>query len=337
VGEDHVGEPDFVGHRAYFASSERSGPAKGPGGTEPFPSFSVIVPTRRRPRQLDACLEALRHLDYPRDRLDVVVVDDAAEAEPRVRPSWDGLKLTLVRGQGRGPAAARNEGAAHAGGEFLAFTDDDCLPSPGWLSALAARLAAAPERPVGGRTVNALSENRCSQVSQFVADLAYAHYNHDDQHARFLFSNNLAMASSVFRAIGGFDPAFRTSEDRELCDRLLHSGYGMAYAADAVVLHAHPLDLRGFWKQHFDYGRGAWRFHHKRAGRRSGRLRDEFGFYRVLAARAWRGLGDPRSWGGGRLVPLLALWQAANTAGFAYEAAIQAAERHIAGRRQRTR
>jgi hypothetical protein len=109
----------------------------------------------------------------------------------------------------------------------------------------------------------------------------------------------------------------------------------MAYAADAVVLHAHPLDPRAFWKQHFDYGRGAWRFHRKRARRKSGRLREELGFYRVLGAWARRGLGDPGTGGRCRMVALLALWQVANAAGFAYEAATQAVERHVAGPRQR--
>ena len=41
----------------------------------------------------------------------------------------------------------------------------------------------------------------------------------------------------------------------------------MAYAADAIVPHAHALTFRAFWRQHFDYGRGATRFHAERAQR----------------------------------------------------------------------
>jgi GT2 family glycosyltransferase len=333
VGEDQVGEPSFTSHRGYFASSERAPRPERRRDPESTPSFSVVVPTRGRPRELAACLEALSRLDYPQERLEVIIVDDAAQSEPPVRPRWNGGELIVVRSGGQGPAAARNLGAARAKGEFLAFTDDDCLPSPKWLRALADRLVAAPERPVGGRTVNALLESSCSQASQLVVDLTYAFYNRDDQHARFVFSNNLAIAASVFRAIGGFDPAFRTSEDRELCDRLLHRGYGIAYAPDAVVLHAHALDLRGFWNQHFDYGRGAWRFHRKRAVRKSGQLREELGFYRLLAAWTRRRLRDQSAGEGAQTIALLALWQAANAAGFAYEAVARAFQRRIVRRR----
>src|SRR5919109_3753697 len=49
---------------------------------------------------------------------------------------------------------------------------------------------------------------------------------------------------------GGFDTTFRTSEDRDLCDRWLHHAYRMIYAPEVIVSHAHPLTLRTFWRQH---------------------------------------------------------------------------------------
>ena len=78
-------------------------------------------------------------------------------------------------------------------------------------------------------------------------------------------SNNLALPAALFRATGGFDATLTTSEDRELCDRWLHSGYRMVYAPEAVVHHAHSLTLRTFCRQHFNYGRGACRFYQIRA------------------------------------------------------------------------
>jgi GT2 family glycosyltransferase len=279
----------------------------------------VVVPTRNRAAALDGCLAALAALDPPAGGFETIVVDDGGD-EPLdglVGP-WRGrLELDLVRVAGRGPAAARNVGVSRARAPLLAFTDDDCRPRAGWLRALVARLESAPDALVGGRTVNGLPANAYAAASQLIVDLVYAHYNADPDGARFLASNNLAVRAAALRAAGGFDAAFTTSEDRELCDRWRAAGGRIVLAPEAVVEHAPPLTLSRFAAQHFGYGRGAHRFHRIRARRGSGRFVDETSFHVRLPAllRANGGRRAPR------LAGLLLLWQAANAAGFFWEAA----------------
>ena len=197
--------------------------------------------------------------------------------EAVVAPFSDQLAITLTRQPNAGPASARNTGAARAHGQFLAFTDDDCLPAPEWLSALAAHFATAPECALGGQTCNALPANPYSTASQLLISYLYSYYNGRSSQARFFASNNLAFPTDGLRAIGGFDATYtRTAgEDRELCDRWLADGRRMIYAPDAVVYHAHALTFRTFWRQHFNYGRGAFRFHQARARRTSDRIKIE--------------------------------------------------------------
>src|SRR5574341_947622 len=116
--------------------------------------FSIIVPTFARPERLAVCLRALAHLDYPKDHFEVIVVDDGSEAPPASTvESFAGLlSISLVAQPHAGPAAARNAGAARAGGDNLAFTDDDCAPDSRWLSAFDGVLETRPEFCVGGRT-----------------------------------------------------------------------------------------------------------------------------------------------------------------------------------------
>jgi GT2 family glycosyltransferase len=291
------------------------------------PSFSLIVPTRDRREQLHRCLEALSRLDYPRERVQVIVVDDGGAVAPVVPPQqpWsDEVEVLVVRQRHAGPAAARNTGAAAARGRFLAFTDDDCQPSPHWLRAFANRFAADPDRLLGGRTVNALPQNPYSAASQLIVDIVYSHYNADPCEASFVASNNMAVSSELFRELGGFDPRYTTSEDRDLCDRWLARRFGIALVGNALVHHAKPLSLTSFCHQHFRYGRGAYHFHRGRIERDSGQLQGTLAFYRRLPERA-RLLVPSTS---GRFVlALLALWQAANAAGFAWEAAREAARR----------
>jgi GT2 family glycosyltransferase len=282
------------------------------------PLFSIIIPTYARPVELVDCLEALARLQLGRDAFEVIIVDDGSPSPPAavVERFRDRLDVGLITVPHGGPAAARNRGAERATGKFLAFTDDDCRPAANWLDALAARTAAAPDHIVGGRTMNALQRNSYSATSQLIVDLAYAYYNDDGAEARFFASNNMALPADGFRAIGGFDPTFTTSEDRELCDRWLRCGYRMSYAPEAVVYHAHSLNLRRFWWQHFGYGRGAWRFHHIREQRGAGRFRPDLTFYKQLGVAPFANVRGPRL---PVIAALVVISQLANCAGFLYE------------------
>lgn len=266
------------------------------------PLVSVVVPTRNRPAQLAACVAALEALDYPSDRYEVIVVDDTA---------------------GEGPAAARNRGTARARGRLLAFTDDDCRPSPGWLRALVGAWSASPKAALGGRTTNGLPANSFAAASQTIVDLVYEHSNANGSGARFFASNNLAVPADAYAALGGFDEGFAAAEDRDFCARWLESGRHLVYAPDAVVVHAPHLTLARFWRQHFAYGRGAYRYHRARPRPLVRSVAAEMSFHRRLprlVGPTLRRAGVRRA---AELTALLAAWQAANAAGFAWGAAAE--------------
>jgi glycosyltransferase involved in cell wall biosynthesis len=284
-----------------------------------WPFFSVIIPTYERPAQLATCLHSLAHLDYPRDRFEVIVVNDGG-SDPTlgsvVGQFCGPLEVRLLAQKNTGPAGARNFGAANARGEFLAFTDDDCAPDPGWLRSLASSLAQSPDRIVGGRTLNALSLNPYAETSQMIIEVVYLHFNADPNDARFFASNNLALPAARFREMKGFNESFRTSEDREFCDRWRARGLRLTYAPGATVYHAHHLGIRSLWQQHFSYGRGALRFHQARARRGNGRFNPDLSFYlKLLRAPASRA----RKLRAVQLNALLIWAQLANAAGFLYE------------------
>ncbi|MGH8007293.1 MAG: glycosyltransferase [Candidatus Binatia bacterium] len=285
------------------------------------PTFSIIIPTYARPQQLAACLHSLARLDYPRERFEVIVVDDGSESPPEavVDSCRDQLDVALIRQPHAGPATARNTGVARAKGELLAFTDDDCAPAPDWLQTLAARFAHTPDRVIGGRTLNALSDNLYSTASQTLISYLYTYYNADPDHARFFASNNLALSAERFRAVGGFDSTVirAAAEDREFCDRWLHHGYLMTYAPEAIVYHAHALTFRAFWRQHFSYGRGAFYFHQAHARRSRGHIRPEpLSFYLDLLRYRSSQMSGRRALS---LAMLLGVSQVANAAGFFWE------------------
>jgi GT2 family glycosyltransferase len=259
----------------------------------------------------------LAGLEYPAARFEVIVVDDGSEP-PLDTADFDQLdgRVTWLRQPNAGPAAARNAGAGKAQGEYLAFTDDDCTPAPDWLKGFARVFEHRPRALVGGCTTNALSDNIYATASQVIVEAARAYFLATRSEFQFFASNNLALPADLFRTIGGFDASFRTSEDRDLCDRWVHGGHKLLYAPDAVIHHRHELTLAGFWRQHFCYGRGAYRFHRARARRGAGLFRPELSFYRNVFCYPFARAQD------GRRVSLAALffmWQVANAAGFLWQ------------------
>ncbi len=284
------------------------------------PFFSIVIPTYERPTQLVACLQSLVSLDYPRHRFEVIVVDDGSSTplDSVIVPFRRQLDLTCLTQPNAGPAAARNTGARRARGAFLVFTDDDCMATPNWLRTLAARFAATPEPIIGGRTLNALPNDPYAMTSQIMTDAVYAYFNADPHRAQFFPTNNLALPTRRFLEIGGFDTSFplAASEDREFCDRWLHAGLRMIYAPEVIVHHAHALSLRGFWKQHFNYGRGARRFHQVKAQGGRGDVKTDLAFYIHLLRYPLQQVHVPQAL---VLDVLLILSLVAKTAGFLWE------------------
>lgn len=283
------------------------------------PTFSVIVPTYRRPRQLARCLASLERQAYPANEYEVIVVDDAAmgvELAP-ITSAARPYACRLSSQHRRGAAAARNAGAELARGRLLAFTDDDCEPEPEWLAALERALRAEHDAAlVGGRVVNALSDDPFACATHALVEFVSEAFNREPGRARLLTSNNLALAAAAFRELGGFDTAFSGAggEDRELCLRWLHHGRRAVHCSEAIVRHAHQLTLAGFVRQHYAYGRGAALLRRQAQVHGYGPLRLErasfyWDLFRSLErvsgrrARAERGV-------------LLALSQVANAAGY---------------------
>jgi GT2 family glycosyltransferase len=293
------------------------------------PHCSVVVPTRGRPELLGACLASIAGSRYPLERLEAVVADDSGSADGTVAEvvaaSRGGLEVQLVETARRGPAAARNAAAKHAGGTVLAFTDDDCLVHSDWLARLVA--AAQGGATAGGRTINGLPDNRWAAMSQQIVDLVYAHSNRDPGDPQFLGTNNLAVGSDVFREAGGFDESYLHAggEDRAFCRKWRALGLPLRYEPRALVEHKHALTLQTFLRQHFDYGRGSYRFHSDAAREGDGRVREALRFQasapRLLLAEAAR---DGGATGVAGTASRFVMWQAANAAGMAWEAALSA-------------
>ncbi len=286
-----------------------------------WPSVSVVIPTFGRQEALHACLRALAGLDYPRERLEIVVVDDGSPmpVEPPRDEHCRELAVRVIRQGNRGPACARNLGAERASGQILAFTDDDCAPRAGWLKTLVAALDAEPRALVGGITRNALGENLFAEASQELVGFLYGYFPEADALLPFFTSNNIAMSRELFRGLGGFDESFRFSaaEDRDLSERWAAQVGPLRFVPEAVLDHRHHMGPGRFLRQHHLYGRGAVHLARRRQSRGQPIPRPEpISFYIRMLRHPFKRHGRMR---GLALAALVAVAQLANLTGIARE------------------
>ncbi len=215
------------------------------------------------------------------------MVDDGSPApiDDVVAAFSSRLTVRLIRQERAGPGAARNAGVAAARGRYAAFIDDDCVPAADWLIQLIDALEQDPTRLVGGRVENTLTSNLFADASDRISRFVYDYYRGHQAHEPFFTTNNVALATEPFRALGGFTTSIpsATAEDKEFCDRWRAMGWPLVHVPAAVVHHAHDLTFFGFLRQHYNYGRGILAFRLIRRARVAGPLLPEsIGFYSGL-------------------------------------------------------
>ena len=206
-----------------------------------LPTWTVVIPTYARHETLRACLARLApgvhvpaHVPAQVPAIvateyEVVVTDDARSPATRAMLSEHFPWVRYTEGPARGPAANRNHGAAQARGTWIAFTDDDTLPSPEWLAAYQRAAMAHP----GAEAL----EGRTTCRAGFGTPMHYAPVN---ERGGLFWSCNIAVRAERFRALGGFDEGFTVAhmEDQDLRERLEGAGVTITWVPEAVVDHA---------------------------------------------------------------------------------------------------
>lgn len=223
-----------------------------------MPDVSVIVPARDAAATLPALLDALAAQTHP--SYEVVVVDDASRDATADLLRAHPLAPRVVTTDGSGSYAARNAGLAVARGEVVAFTDADCVPSPGWLAAACAGLG--PREVLAGQ-VRQRHRAGAGLVERY--DRATYLDQRDLAAQGFAATANLVTRAAVLRELGGFDGRLRSSGDRELGRRLAAAGIPVRFCADAWVEHVPRGTARELWRLHRRLGQG-WRDLHRLGG-----------------------------------------------------------------------
>ncbi|MFJ2649205.1 glycosyltransferase family 2 protein [Streptomyces sp. NPDC087420] len=245
--------------------------------TPPPPRATVVVATRERAAPLARALDSLLAQDHPDFR--VLVVDNApltTATRDLVQGRYAG-RVDYVQEPVPGLAAAHNRGIAAARGEVLAFTDDDVVADPHWLTALTEPFAADPRL---GCTTGLILPARLTTPAQILLEShggfakgftprLYDPAAPPADEPLFPFTAgsfgsgaNMAFRAQVLASVGGFDPATGTGtparggDDLYAFVRVLSAGHRLRYTPGALVWHHHRETWQDLRNQAYGYGAG---------------------------------------------------------------------------------
>jgi glycosyltransferase involved in cell wall biosynthesis len=202
------------------------------------PFFSIIIPTKNRPHSLRECLSSIvvagesleAYLGPKGISYEIIVCDDSTSQGTHKLLELEFPCVRYMQGAHQGPAANRNKGAAISQGEWLIFTDDDCIAHPQWLLHFYKNAH------------QSLALEGCIQPKGSFLDLWKCPIN--DRGGNF-WSANIAIKKDLFTKVGGFDSFFPypAYEDTDLYLRLKKETK-IAFIKEAIIFH--PIVCFGF-------------------------------------------------------------------------------------------
>jgi glycosyltransferase involved in cell wall biosynthesis len=227
--------------------------------TRSDPFISVVVPVWNGQRTISDCLASILRADYPSDRHEVVVVDNAStDRTPGIVREYP---VRCEYEPDRGPSAARNRGIAVSRGEIVAFIDADCIATTRWLRELADGFAEQEPFGVAGEIVayppstpaERYNAMRMSRWQSFALSLSRP----------FAVTANAAFRRETFDRIGLFDRRLRTGQDKDFGWRFFDAGLKLVYREGALVFHRHRPTGWSLFRQQVLWGYGAALLHQK--------------------------------------------------------------------------
>ncbi len=209
-----------------------------------FPFVTVLIPVYNGEAMLPTLLESLSRLEYPRDQLEIIIVNNNSTDRTADLLAVTGHTILLEAQPGAG--TARNRGIQAATGEFIACTDSDCVVTPNWIQDL---LDGFDDPNIGAVAGTIQPYDLTHPVERYEA-LRLKSPGHCPQHAEFLptaCTANVMYRADVFQQVGGFLNR-SGGEETDLNWRMqTQTAYRIHFLqTGGIVYHRYRKDLKAF-------------------------------------------------------------------------------------------
>lgn len=224
------------------------------------PKISIVIPVHNCKATIAKCLGSISRLDHP--SFEIIVVDDGSTDDTaEICESF--AEVTVIRLEKGGPSRARNTGIESARGEFVAFTDGDCLVDEHWLQDLEKGFTGPLIAGVGGDQKSPEDDTEVGKrIQRFLKTIGFVTgYIKTDAAMKATEHNpscNSMYRKAVLKQVGGFDEALWPGEDVELDLKITTLGHTLIYNPHAVVSHYRPRNYADFGRMMLRYGACQW-------------------------------------------------------------------------------
>jgi glycosyltransferase involved in cell wall biosynthesis len=224
---------------------------------------SIIIPVRNAERTIRPCVVSILKLQYP--RFELIVIDDGSSDKTLsiLKEFSSDERLKVLSGQHGGPSRARNLGIQQSRGEYIAFTDGDCVVPENWLQELVDAMGGDGNiAGVGGAQLSPDDDTSFGKsIYTFMKAVGFlTGYMKAKPGTNTIVetdhnpSCNALYKKEVLDEVGGFSEGLWPGEDVDLDYRITKSGYRLLMAPQAVVYHYRPSTLSRFMKMMYNYG-----------------------------------------------------------------------------------
>ncbi len=219
--------------------------------------MSIIVATHNSESTVDECLRSILDLDYPKQLLEVVVIDGDSSDSTIERVKQHPVKLIIHH---LNAPESYNYVLKDVSNEVVGFIDSDAKVERQWLKKLIKHLE---DPKVAGAGGNIETWNKDKLIPRCVGyELSYR-YNRLPREVIKVATMNFIVKKKVIEEVGGFNESLPTQYDTDLGVKIVKAGYKLIFDPDVTCHHFHRPGLLAFYKQQFRYGQNTWKVYFK--------------------------------------------------------------------------
>lgn len=217
--------------------------------------ISIIIPAKNAQATIAKCITSLRSLNYAEKEI-IIINDGSGDETGKILSEFK--DIIVINTEGVGPSRCRNLAMAQSKGEFIAFTDSDCIADKEWLNELLKGFVDDSIVGVGGAQESPDDDTKFGKnVHEFFKSIGFIEYIKLDVGFKQIKHNptcNMMYRKKVLEELGGFLEGFWPGEDVELDYRITQKGYKLAYNPRAIVYHYRPDSVKKLCKMMYKYG-----------------------------------------------------------------------------------
>ena len=253
------------------------------------PKVSIIVATLNNERTIDECLKAIVELNYPKDFLEIIVVDGCSkDATVKIAQKYP----VKVISESLNAPAAYNYAMKMVSNGVLGFIDADAKVEKEWLNKLVTHLDDPQVAGISGGIETWNTENAWARSIGYDLKNRYARLK---KYVVRVATMNLLLKKSVIEAVGGFDENLPSQYDTDLGFRITSRGYKILFEPNAKCYHFNRSTVSGYFRQQLQYGKNTTKLYLKHANLVKGDEITDFGMniqpFLILAVIAFFLLG----------------------------------------------